>query len=79
MSYPSSTAYPSLSTPTSGLGSASRIVGANFFGGSRTKIGSAIRIYNSLKNTYGTEYTLLYLQRSIYGPFVIRNNRLVWN
>jgi len=70
--------FPSLG-PTSGLGSGSRIVGADVFGSPRSRIGSAKRIYTYLSNTKGQYYALTYLRKCVYGPFSIQNGRLVWN
>lgn len=67
-------------TPTYGLGSSNRTVGAILLGSPRTKIGSANRIYNYLSRTKGASYALQYMRDiSGLGPFIIQNGRLVWN
>lgn len=67
-------------TPTYGLGSSNRTVGAILLGSPRTKIGSAGRIYNYLSKTKGASYALQYMRDvSGFGPYVIQNNKLVWN
>ena len=67
-------------TPMYGLGSQNRIIGATLLGSPRTKIGSANRIYNFLSKTQGASYALKYMRDvSGLGPFVILNNKLVWN
>ena len=71
-------AFPVL-TPTPGLGSGSRIVGAATLGSPRSKNGSASRIYNFLKNRIGSDAALNYIRVAAFGPFVIQNGRLVWN
>ena len=72
-------AFPAL-TPTYGLGSGNRIVGAAFLGSPRTKIGSANRIYTHLSNTAGKTVALNDIRDvSGLGPFIIQNNKLVWN
>jgi hypothetical protein len=71
--------YPSL-TPMYGLGSGSRVVGAIMLGSPRTKIGSAVRIYQYLVKTQGASYALAYIKDvSGLGPFVIKNGKLVYN
>jgi hypothetical protein len=71
-------AFPVL-TPTPGLGSGSRIVGAATLGSPRSKNGSAGRIYAFLKNRIGSDAALNYIREAAFGPFVIQNGRLVWN
>lgn len=75
---PQSMSFPSLN-PMSGLGSGARIVGAIAISSPRTKVGSAHRIYQSLKKTNGSYYALQYIQKAAFGPFVIQNGRLVYN
>lgn len=71
--------YPSL-TPTYGLGSGQRIVGAAFLGSPRSKFGSASRIYQYLYKSKGADYAREYIRDvSGLGPFHILNGRLVWN
>ncbi len=67
-------------TPTYGLGSAHRTVGAILLGSPRTKLGSAGRIYSYLTRTQGASYALQYMRDvSGLGPFRIQGSRLVWN
>ena len=70
-------AFPAL-TPMYGLGSASRVVGAISLSCPRTKNGSAARVYNYLKNRIGPTEALNYIQYAAFGPFVIKNGRLVY-
>lgn len=72
------TGYPVL-TPMYGLGSSQRTVGAVAISSPRSRYGSAGRIYAYLNATKGPFYALNYIQKSIFGPFVIRDGRLVWN
>jgi hypothetical protein len=67
-------------TPTYGLGTSSRTVGAILLGSPRTKLGSANRIYSYLAKTQGASYALQYMRDvSGLGPFRIQGSRLVWN
>jgi len=67
-------------TPTYGLGSAHRTIGATLLGSPRTKIGSANRIYGFLSRTQSASYALKYMRDiSGLGPFHIQGSRLVWN
>ena len=67
-------------TPTYGLGTGNRTVGAILLGSPRTKIGSANRIYNYLARTQDASYALTYMRDvSGLGPFKIQGSRLVWN
>jgi hypothetical protein len=61
-----------------GLGSGSRVVGAIAISSPRTKIGSAGRVYAYLKNELGPTEALNYIQQAAFGPFVIKNGRLVY-
>jgi len=61
-----------------GLGSSSRVVGAIALSSPRTKIGSAGRVYSYLKNTIGATEALNYIQMAAFGPYVIKNGRLVY-
>jgi hypothetical protein len=70
--------WPSL-TPTYGLGSGARIVGAAAISSPRNKIGSAGRIYAYLKAHNDSYYALNFIQKSIYGPYIIKDGRLVYN
>jgi len=70
--------WPSL-TPTYGLGSSTRIVGATAISSPRNKIGSVGRVYAYLKAHNNQFYALNYVQKSIYGPYIIKNGRLVYN
>jgi hypothetical protein len=70
--------WPSL-TPTYGLGSGARIVGATAISSPRTKIGSIGRVYAYLKAHNNQFYALNYVQKSVYGPYKIINGRLVYN
>jgi hypothetical protein len=70
--------WPSL-TPTYGLGSGARIIGATAISCPRTKIGSIGRVYAFLKAHNSEFYALNYIQKSIYGPYKILNGRLVYN
>jgi hypothetical protein len=70
--------WPSL-TPTYGLGSGARIVGATAISSPRTKIGSVGRVYSFLKAHNDEYYALNFIQKSIYGPYVIKDGRLVYN
>lgn len=70
--------YPSL-TPMYGLGSGSRIVGATAISSPRTKIGSIGRVYSYLKAHNNSYYAMNYVQKSVYGPYIIKNGRLVYN
>jgi alkylated DNA nucleotide flippase Atl1 len=70
--------FPSL-TPLYGLGSSARTVGAITISSPRTKNGSALRVYNSLKRTNGADYALQYMRNATFGPFIIVNGRLVYN
>jgi hypothetical protein len=65
-------------TPMYGLGSGSRVVGAIAISSPRTKIGSAGRVYAYLKNELGPTEALNYIQQAAFGPFVIKNGRLVY-
>jgi hypothetical protein len=67
-------------TPTYGLGTSNRTVGAILLGSPRTKLGSANRIYSYLARTQGASYALYYMRDiSGLGPFRIQGTRLVWN
>ena len=66
-------------TPMYGLGSGARTIGAISVSCPRTRIGSAARIYNFTKKTQGQYVAMYQIQKSIFGPFVIQNGRLVWN
>ena len=69
-------------TPMYGLGSQNRVVGAIFASCPRTRIGSARRIYDNLKNDpkVGAFAAMKYMRDvSGLGPYVIQNNKLVWN
>jgi len=71
--------FPAL-TPTYGLGSSYRIIGAAFLGAPRTSVGSASRIYTFLKQTKGEYYAAQYIRDvSGLGPFHIESGKLVWN
>lgn len=70
--------YPSL-TPMYGLGSGSRTIGATAISSPRTKIGSVGRIYSYLKSRNSSFYALHFIQSSIFGPYIIKNGRLVYN
>lgn len=70
--------YPSL-TPTYGLGSGARIVGATAISSPRNKIGSVGRIYAYLKKTQGSYYAINTIRSSVYGPYTIVDGRLVYN
>ena len=71
--------YPSL-TPMYGLGSSARVIGAIGISSPRTKNGSAGRVYAYLKRTVGN-YDAIQIMRAYagLGPYVIQNNKLVWN
>ena len=71
-------AFPSL-TPMYGLGSGARTVGAITISSPRTKNGSAGRVYNYIKRTQGQPAATQYFQSAIFGPYIIRNGKLVWN
>jgi hypothetical protein len=71
-------AFPSL-TPMYGLGSSGRTIGATAISSPRTKIGSAGRVYAFIKNHDGQVAAMNYFQSAIFGPYVIRNGKLVWN
>jgi hypothetical protein len=71
-------AFSSL-TPMYGLGSGSRTVGAITISSPRSNIGSAGRIYSYLKRTAGSQAAFAFFQDATFGPFIIRNNRLVYN
>lgn len=73
----SNRSFPSLA-PMYGLGSASRVIGAVAISSPRTKNGSAGRIYAYLKNRIGGTEALNYIQQATFGPFVIKNGRLVY-
>jgi hypothetical protein len=62
-----------------GLGSGSRIVGATAISSPRTKIGSIGRVYSYLKAHNNSYYAMNYVQKSVYGPYIIKNGRLVYN
>ena len=70
--------YPSL-TPLYGLGSYGRIIGATAISTPRSRIGSSGRVYDYLKKRVGQQGALAYFQRATFGPYVIRDRRLVWN
>ena len=71
--------YPSL-TPMYGLGSSGRVIGAIGISSPRTKNGSAGRIYANAKKSLGSYAALEYMRNYTgLGPYVIQNNRLVWN
>ena len=70
--------WPSL-TPTYGLGSGARIIGATAISSPRTKIGSLGRVYSYLKARNNQYYALTYIRNSIYGPYRIINGRLGYN
>jgi hypothetical protein len=70
--------YPSL-TPTYGLGSYGRIVGATLISSPRTRYGSASRVYQYLARTQGQLYAIQYFRDASFGPFIIKGGRLVWN
>jgi len=71
--------YPSL-TPMYGLGSGNRVIGAIGISSPRTKNGSAGRVYAYLKRTLGSyQATEIMHNYTGLGPYVIQNNRLVWN
>ena len=70
--------WPSL-TPTYGLGSGARIIGSTAISCARTKIGSIGRIYAFLKARNNEFYALNFIRKSIYGPYIIYNGRLVYN
>ena len=71
--------YPSL-TPMYGLGSSGRVIGAIGISSPRTKNGSAGRIFADMKRRYGVFVALNYMHAYTgLGPYVIQNNRLVWN
>jgi len=65
-----------------GQSAQSRIVGASVVStGTSKSAGSANRVYNYLRNTYGNNYALDYFKKTTFGPFVINKNGsgLVWN
>lgn len=66
-------------TPLYGLGSYGRIVGATAISCPRSRIGSSGRVYDYLKKRIGQQGALAYFQRATFGPFIIRDRRLVWN
>jgi hypothetical protein len=70
--------YPSL-TPTYGLGSYGRIVGASLISSPRTRYASSGRVYTFLARRYGALYAQQYFRDASFGPFVIKGGRLVWN
>ena len=71
--------YPSL-TPMYGLGSGNRVIGAIGISSPRTKNGSAGRVYAYLKRTLGSYQAIEIMHNYTgLGPYVIQNNRLVWN
>jgi hypothetical protein len=71
-------AFPSL-TPMYGLGSGARTIGSTAISSPRSKIGSAGRVYAFMKTHQGQQAALSYFQTAIFGPYVIRNGKLVWN
>lgn len=64
--------YPYLN-PLPGLGSYSRVVGANVVSTPRATFGSAGRIYNFLNQTKGRDFALNYFNRISFGPYRINN------
>lgn len=71
-------AFPSL-TPMYGLGSGARTIGSTAISSPRSKNGSAGRVYAFIKNHQGQQAAVAYFQSAIFGPYVIRNGKLVWN
>ncbi len=71
-------AFPSL-TPMYGLGSGARTIGSTAISSPRSKNGSAGRVYAFIKKRQGQQAAFDYFQTAIFGPYVIRNGRLVWN
>ena len=70
---------PAITGPTYGLGSGARIRSAILISSPRTKIGSVGRVYSYLKAHNNSFYAMNFVQKSVYGPFIIENGRLVYN
>ena len=72
--------HPSYSlVPMFGLGSYNRIAGSGTISSPRTRIGSANRVYQFMKNTVGTFAAANYIQTAAFGPYRIYKGRFVWN
>jgi len=64
-------------TPMYGLGSGARRYGAISISSPRTKLGNVGRIYTHMKRTQGAYAALNFINSAVFGPYVVKNGKLV--